>query len=503
MQELKPAPAIFLFSMIKFKIILLFCVLSIYSISQNYIYNSSFEVINKDCIDTLTGFNSTPNNPIINSIYAIKVTPDIFNECAIDTPRKFSVSIPNNFIGYQWARTGSRMAGGWLFSSGNHTNYNLGTEIISFIIKDSLIAGNQYIFSFYTVRSNWINYSTDAMDAAFSSDSVLTNPDSVNYYYMITNRGKGFLKDTLNWIKITDTITANGKEKYVHIGKLKKTTNSNILYKYNPASINFPAPTLLLYYYDDVSLTPIDTIPPKSNAGNDTIICLGDSVLIGGHNYADYFYTWWNKDSIIHRDKHKGKIWVQPDTNTWYYCRATDFRYDKTVDSIFVQVYPCKAANYNTTICKGDTAGLGNGKEGFYDFTWSPDYFIDDIHSNTPIANPPQTTIYYANYKDSLGRTLMDSILIEVINCDFPEIINVYPVPTLNKITFEFNLPIPENTQIEIYDISGKLINFYTFDKYSNKRKAIVDLYNLEAGVYLYKIKYKQKVLFMDKLVKL
>ena len=55
---------------------------------------------------------------------------------------------------------------------------------------------------------------------------------------------------------------------------------------------------------------------------------------------------------MLQRDEHKGKIWVKPQQSKWYYVTATDFKYDKTIDSVFV----------NVIICGNDTVGIDKEK---------------------------------------------------------------------------------------------------------------------------------------------
>ena len=103
---------------------------------------------------------------------------------------------------------------------------------------------------------------------------------------------------------ITDTFTANGGEQYIFIGSFISDSASNKLH-----NSGFPGPVpqfppigigqQTYYYVDDVAIWPADTIPPLSMAGADTTICLGGKAKLGKHNYGDYYYEWFTKDSIF------------------------------------------------------------------------------------------------------------------------------------------------------------------------------------------------------------
>ena len=397
--------------------------------SQNLIYNGSIEELDSNCVYTMNSSSNFSNSDDTDAkdIYCLKGTVDIFNECAVipssTTNSYYKVNVPYNWAGYQWARTGRGYAHIVLE---NHivNDKNLSLEVLSFPLNNKLINGKKYCIRFYTVRSNLINWTTDAFEAILSIDSLMPSQDSIDIENCISNIGNGFIIDTINWTSITDTIIATGNEKYLHIGSFHKMRNSSINYIYTSASFDYPAKDMLLYYIDDVALWPCDTVAPQANAGNDTVICKGDSLLIGTHNYNDYYYSWW-QDSIcgihgiseIQRDEHLGQIWVTPNKSTWYYLQATDFKFDKSIDSVFVEVNVCKCTIEDTAICQGESVNLGLNDPFFSSYVWSPNYCIDNINSPLPIVNPEHSLWYYATAYDTLGGSISDSIYITIKNC--------------------------------------------------------------------------------------
>lgn len=396
--------------------------------SQNLLYNGSIEELKSSCVAP------TPNLGIIN-IFSFKPSPDAYNSCFVDTfPLVASlnhISVPNNNTGYQFARTGDGYLGFALWEDlGNNYPFSylkLSAEMPSFVLKKKLIAGKKYCIEFWMVNSELSDYATDAVEAAMSSDSIGYVWDSISYYYRISHRGKGFIEDTLSWTKVHDTITANGLEKYMHIGRFSRFDSSNVIpiipsgygyaYLYNLINLSY-------YYLDDVTLYPCDTIAPTAWAGNDTLICKGDSAYIGRHNHADYYYSWWH-DSIcakngateIQRDEHWGKIWVSPTKSTWYYVQATDFKFHKTLDSVFIKVLPCTCVKKDTALCQGQSYMLGNGDAFYIAFNWSPSAFLDNPLSAIPIASPDKSMWFYVNASDTLGGSIYDSVFINVKHC--------------------------------------------------------------------------------------
>ncbi len=413
---------------------LLFITVINYSFSQNLLYNGSIEELKGSCIIPFPPYNDGAKH-----IFRIKGSPDLYNSCFVDTFPLFAnwnhISVPKNNTGYQYARTGNGYIGFALWS-GLNTYYNpfnywfTSAEIPSFILKKKLKSGNKYCLEFWLTHCEISDYATDAIEAALSSDSLPINMDSIGYYYRISQRGKGIITDTLNWTKIHDTIIANGMEKYVHIGRFSKFDTSNV--DFTGSSFPIISKSSIAYYLDDVTLYPCDTIAPKAAAGNDTLICKGDSAYIGEHNYEDYYYSWWH-DSIcapngsteIQRDEHWGKIWVSPTKSTWYYVQATDFKFHKTLDSVFVKVLPCTCIKKDTTLCQGETYEIGNGDAYYKNFAWWPNIDINDTTIAVPIVKPMKSRWYYVIADDTIGGSIYDSVFISVKHCS----------PTINDTT--------------------------------------------------------------------
>jgi Zn-dependent metalloprotease len=134
--------------------------------------------------------------------------------------------------------------------------------------------------------------------------------------------------------------------------------------------------------------------PLSVDAGKDTLICYGDSVVfnptVSGGYAPDYRYSWKHGDT-------RAKAVVKPTTKTKYYLTLTDICTGKTAnDSITVDVRPPLKASLgkDTVICYGKsvklTAGGTGGIAAAYQYAWNQGLPNGSSHTVTPTA----TTTY-------------------------------------------------------------------------------------------------------------
>jgi len=92
-------------------------------------------------------------------------------------------------------------------------------------------------------------------------------------------------------------------------------------------------------------------------------------------------------------------------------------------------------------------------------------------------------------------------------NCDFFVVndnilpiqnLNIYPNPIDNYLFIELNNNNLKNTQLQLYDITGKHINTYSLSKSFNK----IDLQNIAKGMYLYSIIQDNERIEIGKIIK-
>lgn len=225
---------------------------SCFCYSQNLVLNGSFE--NYDtCPNTYSQiYRAVPwFQPFL---YTSFTTADFFNVCANNSS---PANVPNNWVGYQYARTGNGYGGIVIFREINWREY------IEDTLNDTLQGGKKYCVELYVNLAEASNWAIKDFGLYLSQDSVL---DTTGYYIpyipQIFNTSNNFLDDTANWQKISGIYIATGGEKFITIGNFKDNANTNAILIGDSSTIS---DTLAYYYIDDVSVTLcIDTCAPPT-----------------------------------------------------------------------------------------------------------------------------------------------------------------------------------------------------------------------------------------------
>jgi hypothetical protein len=224
------------------KILIYFIALTNICHAQNLVLNPSFEQqdscpyqINQIHFATHWFQPNTANN-----------SSDYYSGCSSNTP----VSVPDNITGFQFARSGISYAGIW-FGVGTPICHS---EYIEGVLSDTLLAGHKYCVSFYVSRADSVRFVTDGIGLYLSEVAVLSNNPSfycLPFTPQVANPSGNIITDSITWTLISDTIVANGGEKYFVIGNFNQSAifvlenNSGFIFSY--------------YYIDDVSITICDS----------------------------------------------------------------------------------------------------------------------------------------------------------------------------------------------------------------------------------------------------
>ncbi len=350
-------------------------------------------------------------------------SPDYFCECATNTTNNpnYWVDIPLNFTGFQYARTGSCYAGFAHNALGllcTDLDENIKTNLSNKLINNQL-----YNFSCYVSLSDASPYSMDGFDVYLSNDSSLQpyriSPCTFTITPQITHRGKGIIDDTLNWIRISGQFKANGTEDHLFIGTYSALAPSGTKKNsFTPMQFTWDIPAAY-YYIDDVALWPSDTIPPQCNAGLDKSICWGDSVRIGTHNYSDYSYQWKaGVNTSFNRNYSSGFIWVSPKYTTTYILETTDFRYEKSYDTVTVVVELCDIKAKEVRICDDDSMMLNPSTNDGFHHLWEPSIFLNSDTLQSPVCKPKTRVAYLHSIINDSGIVIQqDTILVNAMDC--------------------------------------------------------------------------------------
>lgn len=207
---------------------------------QNLVPNPSFEQYS-----SCPGFISEFSNAV-PWICATWGTCDYYNSCI--GPNGI-VSVPLNWIGYQYARTGSGYAG--LYAREHIPQGDLGyREYIQTELTDSLIAGTTYCVSFYVSLGDSCTYTVYDI-GAYISNTAPTSPLwlPLPCVPQIQNPTGNFITYD-GWVEVSGTYTAVGGEKYITIGNF----NPNYLPDTLLSIPNTLYPYQSYLYIDDVSV---------------------------------------------------------------------------------------------------------------------------------------------------------------------------------------------------------------------------------------------------------
>ncbi|MBI2721611.1 MAG: gliding motility-associated C-terminal domain-containing protein [Bacteroidetes bacterium] len=168
--------------------------------------------------------------------------------------------MPQNYIGYQNARTGNAY-GGYYFAIKPDTNFSY-YEYISIKFTSPLSKDKKYLLTYYlsladsTVRLPYQLQYVNHSGAYFSKNSINQN----NYFKIpvdaqINSKPNIYLNDYKSWQKVDGIYTALGNEQYLTIGNFLKY--KDIKYNsYNPSD----SAVTVYYYVDDISLTEYNDI---------------------------------------------------------------------------------------------------------------------------------------------------------------------------------------------------------------------------------------------------
>jgi|WetSurMetagenome_2_1015567.scaffolds.fasta_scaffold09177_5 outer membrane protein OmpA-like peptidoglycan-associated protein len=215
---------------------------------KNLVINSGFEKYENCPVDY------TPENLSHKLIpgwtYPTRATPDYFNRCS-KTQNK--VGVPKNFAGESQPHGGDGYVGAIL--SGTEESYR---EYIQGTLSVPLIKGNQYCIKFYFKLASYSRFAVDQMSLYFG-ETEIKNDINVNLAYIpqITNKIGLFLDNIDEWEEFCTVYTATGNERFFIIGNFKSYDNTNYVVT-DKNVVNMRNKAYAYYYFDDVSISPID-----------------------------------------------------------------------------------------------------------------------------------------------------------------------------------------------------------------------------------------------------
>ena len=330
----------------------------------NYVLNPSFE----EYSHCPTNYDQVRLAKYWNAIDTTDVStlcmPDYCNTCSTNT----NVAIPNNGKFYQYPRTGNGVMQVRMLV--DPTVSSLQPDVRDYLqgkLYQALTAGKTYCVTFYVSLEEISSYAIDKIGAYVDNGSIDEAQDSAGCAApktMFTPQvyATTIINDTLNWIRIQGSFTANGTEKFITIGNFFDFNNTD---KVAVDYLTAPSPDATFYLVDDVSVIESDAV---ADAGRDTAITKGDSAHIGT-NEEGMPCTWYAVGDSTPIG-YGGGLWVKPQTTTSYVVQL-DLCDHITYDT--VTVYVCAGSAISTSsikLCIGESAALSTATAGG---TWSND----------------------------------------------------------------------------------------------------------------------------------
>ncbi len=176
-------------------------------------------------------------------------------------------SAPNNLFGFQVAKHGQSYVGIKVFDLYD-TSISKGREYLQCELKNPLIQDSTYCLQLYTSLVDSASHASKSHMGIYLSFNRVSgsNNQLLPYTPQIILSPDSHISSKLEWVRVNQTYTASGGEKYFTMGNFK---NNDFL---DTVSIEgggnqFWMKTAYYYYYDDFYLGPCDSLPQDTSIG--------------------------------------------------------------------------------------------------------------------------------------------------------------------------------------------------------------------------------------------
>lgn len=165
--------------------------------------------------------------------------------------------------------------------------------------------------------------------------------------------------------------------------------------------------------YKDITVHPI----PKVDAGVDSAICHGTSIILRSSGAARYI--WKAEDATLSCLQCPSPTATPVKPVNYYQVTGISADGCQAADSVRITVIPPTRilASENDTICIGQ--GVTLYASGVEKYQWRPSTGLSDPNSATPVARPKVTTTYYVNGSDSKACSVTEDT-VTIFVSDYP-----------------------------------------------------------------------------------
>jgi len=179
------------------------------------------------------------------------------------TTRIGNFSVPSNFLGYQYPKSGNAYCGITTRCNGTIP----AREYIQTKLIQQLAIGKKYKVSFYISLADTFHNYTNSIGAYFSTDSFFVSYTGIiEQLPQIQNGVHNNLNSKTDWTLVSDTFVALGNERYITIGNFYTDSLCNPISLDSICTLQPVNGACCPYYFiDDVSVELVDETGLKAN----------------------------------------------------------------------------------------------------------------------------------------------------------------------------------------------------------------------------------------------
>ncbi|HEX8515080.1 MAG TPA: gliding motility-associated C-terminal domain-containing protein [Bacteroidia bacterium] len=174
--------------------------------------------------------------------------------------------------------------------------------------------------------------------------------------------------------------------------------------------------TYTLTITNSVGCSSSDTVSviilnPGADAGPDTAICQGSSIMLGASGGDSYL---WSPATDLSNPSIANPV-ASPTGNMVYYVTVSNSSTGCSAsDSVIITIIPAVVADAgaDTSICLGDSIMLS--ASGGMQYAWVPSAGLSDTSVFNPVAGPLSSVTYTVMVTDALGCSGIDSVFVRV-----------------------------------------------------------------------------------------
>jgi hypothetical protein len=233
-----------------------------------------------------------------------------------------------------------------------------------------------------------------------------------------------------------------------------------------------------------VATVTVNALPTiTANSGT---ICSGSSFTISGSGASSYTYS-------------SGSV-VSPTATATYTVTGTSTLgcVGSTVSSVTVSASPLVSATSSSSlICVGGNAIL-TASSSATTYTWNTGATTMSVS-----VSPTVTSTYTVSSIGTNGCVGNGNVTVNVSPCTgineaVSNSISVYPSPTSGIVNINLTSELSKNSSLEVYDALGKLVVKHVLTSELNS----INIFNLDNGIYTFKVLYNINTIKIGKLIK-